>query len=75
MACQKKSKKPVRETAFYVIEINDWRHSYSLTLNDDDRLKDLFGPGLFREHKSLALTGVFLEPEKIAGKDLQIKLF
>ena len=75
MSRQKKSTKPVREIQFYVIEITDWKHFYSLALNDNDSLKDLFGPGLYREHKSLALSGVFLEPKKIAGKDLQIKLF
>jgi hypothetical protein len=75
MPRQKKPQKPVREIAFYVIEVNDWQHSYSLSLNDNDSLKDLFGPGLFREHKSFALSGVFLEPKKITGKDLKIKLF
>jgi hypothetical protein len=75
MSRQKKSTKPVREIQFYVIEITDWKHFYSLALNDNDSLKDLFGPSLYREHKSLALSGVFLEPKKIVGKDLQIKLF
>jgi hypothetical protein len=75
MPRQKKPAKPIREIAFYVIEINDWQHSYSLSLNDNDNLKDLFGSGLYKEHKSLTLSGVFLEPKKIVGKDLQIKLF
>jgi hypothetical protein len=70
-----RKKKPEKQIAFYVIEINDWKHSYSLSLNDNDSLRDLFGPGLYREHKSLALSGVFLEPKKVAGKDLKLSLF
>jgi len=71
----KKKKTPVRENDFYVIEINDWKHSYSFSLNDNERLKDLFGPGLYREHKRLELCGILLEPQKVAGKDLVVNLF
>ena len=46
-----------------------------MSLNDDDNLKDIFGPGIYREHNSLVLSGVFSEPKKVAGKDLRINLF
>ena len=75
MPRQKKQTKPVREIEFYVIEITNWKYSYSLSLNDQENLKDIFGPGLYREHCSLKLSGVFLEPKKIAGKDLKISIF
>jgi hypothetical protein len=71
----KEKKKPARENAFYVIEINDWKHSYSFSLNDNERLKELFGPGLYRDHNLLVLSGILLEPQKIAGKDLVVNLF
>jgi len=75
MPRQKKQTKPVREIAFYVIEITNWKYSYSLSLNDKENLKDIFGPGIYREHCSLDLSGVFLEPKKVSEKDLKISIF
>jgi hypothetical protein len=71
---KKKIKSPLT-IEFYVIEITDWKYSYSISLNDQENLKDIFGPGLYREHCSLKLSGVFLEPKKITEKDLKISIF
>jgi len=62
-----KTKSARREECTYVIEIEDWNLSYSLSLDRHGKMS----AGLYWEHTSLEMKGTFVHPETLA-KPIQI---
>jgi hypothetical protein len=66
----KRKKADRRESCSYVIEILDWDFDYSLRL--DPKCKISARP--YWEYTSLILQGRFVEPQKLAGRDVKVIL-
>jgi hypothetical protein len=66
----RKKKKAVETYESYPVRIIDWNVDYSLQLDKDRR----FFKGPYWEHCSLDLTGEFLGPKKLEGREVTITL-
>ena len=63
---QRKSKKI--EYCSYVIRIEDWTTSYSLSVDRKGR----FDPGPYWEHGALEIIGVVLAPAKLQNRKIKV---
>lgn len=63
----RKTKSPRREECTYVIEIEDWKLSYSLSLDHHGKMS----AGPYWEHTTLEMKGTFVYPETLA-KPIQV---
>ena len=63
----KRKKAAKREECTYVIEIEDWNLSYSLSLDRHGKMS----AGPYWEHTSLEMKGIFVHPETLA-KPIQV---
>ena len=70
MPRKKKAKRNIENYENFLVEVATWVPSYSLGLNIEKRL----GDGHYFEHYFIELSGVFLEPPKLAGRPVTVSL-
>lgn len=64
---RKKKAKPSETFETYSIEIAGWSTIYSVGMNPERR----FGVGPYEDHCAIKITGVFVEPAKLAGRSVE----
>ncbi|MBC8316507.1 MAG: hypothetical protein H8E41_01280 [Desulfobulbaceae bacterium] len=65
------ARQPEKEFDLYILEIDSWDSPYSFGINITRHLSE----GPFWEFSSINISGNFILPEKISGKDITISLY
>lgn len=61
-------KRPKEKYTTFIVEVTDWELPYSLSINHDSK----HFPSPYSEHLHLHVKGVFLEPKKHEGKEIDL---